>query len=306
MVTAIAPHPTDVQAQDGVPSTLRPAQGRLSSGHRLEAVQGIARWMRYHDGIRPQDAEDFVSDVVLEVMERISRNGGDFPTEEIWRAARCVRSRYRRAYARGRPRSLSDPVPGTEGIALSETLAGPDDDVDAWLDARARLEALPPGVLRIAHKLEKGDPLTPRQKAYLARFRRDGKEANARERTWARERYRRRRALGLCVVCGGPSGDGFARCPSCRERFRAFQALHKRRKGLVWQAKLRDHWRKQGRCPRCGRAPAPGRKKCPLCLAKDREYLRTWRSRQAQPVQGCPAAASLEGQEGARYRHDQA
>ena len=136
------------------------------------------------------------------------------------------------------------------------------------------LDDCPPGVIRIAHKLVQGDPLTPGQKVQLDRFRRNGKLKT----NWGRESYYRRRAQGLCVSCG-QKADGHARCPQCLGKIRAYQSLYKKRKGLAWQAKLREHWRKEGRCTRCGRAPEPGRKKCSHCLAVDRESLKRWKQK---------------------------
>jgi len=80
------------------------------------------------------------------------------------------------------------------------------------------------------------------------------------------------------VTCGQET-NGHARCPQCLEGARAQQALYKRRKGLAWQAEMREHWRREGRCTRCGRAPEPGLKKCSHCLAIDREALKRWKER---------------------------
>ena len=73
----------------------------------------IANYIRYWDGIHTQDAEDFSHDALLEMMERARRNGGGLSDKEMWRAARCVRSRYRRAYGK-RPLSLNAPIRGVE------------------------------------------------------------------------------------------------------------------------------------------------------------------------------------------------
>ncbi len=240
----------------------------------------IANHIRYWDGIHAQDAEDFIHDAVLEMMERARSNGGGLTDKEMWRAARYVRSRYRRAYGKS-PLSLNAPIRGVEEpIELQETIADKAAvDLDAWVDARTRLEQLPFGIRLIARKLEKGDPLTRDQQARLVRFRQDGKPNP--HRIYMVNRYRDRRSRGLCVRCGEKS-DGFAHCPRCREIFRAFQKRYRRRKGQAWLQTMRAHWRKQGRCSRCGRVPKPGRKKCSLCLAKDKEHLRRWRERQTR------------------------
>ncbi len=242
----------------------------------LPSCLHIANYIRYRDGIHAQDGEDFSQDALLEMMERAKLNGGGLSDKEMWRAARCVRSRYRRAYGKS-PLSLNTPIRGTEEpIELWETLADKGSDLDAWVDARTRLEQLPLGIRRIARKLEKGDPLTRDQQAQLVRFRQDGGPSP--HGIYLINRYRDLRSRGLCVRCGEKS-DGFARCPRCREGHRIYKKRYRQKKGQAWLNTMRAHWRKQGRCSRCGKAPEPGRKRCPYCLAKNREYLRRWREK---------------------------
>jgi hypothetical protein len=234
----------------------------------------------YRSRVLLPDRDDFVQDAVLEMWKVAQRRGEQgMPDAYLRGIARMMVRRYwaRRNGHHHRLVSLNQPIRGTEApIELWETLPDKDIDLAAQLDAKRSLEALPPGIKKIARKLEKGDPLTPGEEARLLRFRQDGKKPRPWQARWERERYWKRRASGLCVVCG-EEANGFARCPGCREVLRQYQALYKRRKGKKWYTKLREHWRKQGRCPRCGRPPQPGRKKCPQCLAKDREYLRRWR-----------------------------
>jgi hypothetical protein len=121
----------------------------------------------------------------------------------------------------------------------------------------------------VGKKLVKANPLTKNQRLYLSRFRKGEVKPNI---------YYKRRAKGLCVLCGEESGN-FARCPSCRERQRAEQKKYRENEGRIWQKTLRDYWRRQGRCPRCGTFPKPGYKTCPACLAKNRKYLKRHRER---------------------------
>lgn len=244
----------------------------------LENGLRIANRMRYWDGIHFGDREDFVQDVLVEIMERAECNGGGLSTKEMWQAARCVRNRYWRAYKK-KTLSLNMPIADTEGpIELWETLPSNTPDLDDVLDATLRLEDCPPGVKKIARKLDRGDPLTLGEEAYLRRFREDGRPNP--NLTWQRKRYWQRKSSGLCVTCGERVEGGFARCAACRERFCTMESRWKRGKGRAWQAELKEHLRREGRCWRCGRLPEPGRKKCSHCLAKDREYLRRWRERQ--------------------------
>jgi len=233
-----------------------------------ESCHKVADWTAYRAGIRYENREDFVQDVLLEMMKRAQQDSGGLSTKEMWRAAGCVRSRYWRTYKKARGiLSLNKPVRDTT-IELSETIA--DDkavDLDALLDAKSRLEHLPPNVVRIGKKLVKEDPLTANQRLYLSRFRKGEVKPNREI-----EIYHKRRSKGLCVTCGEESGK-FSHCPKCQERCRVLQKKHRENKGQAWVNTLRDHWRRQGRCPRCGATPEPGHKTCPSCLAKNRKYL---------------------------------
>jgi len=237
-----------------------------------ESCRKVADRTAYLAGIRYENREDFVHDVLLEMMERARRDGGGLSTKEMWRAAGCVRSRYWRAYKKARGiLSLNAPVRDTT-IELSETIA--DDkavDLDALLDAKSRLEHLPPSIVRIGKKLVKENPLTENQRLYL--FRKGEVKPNR-----GMENYHKRRSKGLCVSCGEESGK-FSHCPKCQERYRVFQKKHRENKGQAWINTLRDYWRRQGRCPRCGAIPKPGHKTCPTCLAKNRKYLQQHRER---------------------------
>ena len=119
-----------------------------------ESCHKVADRTAYLAGIRYENREDFVHDVLLEMMERARRDGGGLSTKEMWRSAGCVRSRYWRAYKKARGiLSLNAPVRDTT-IELSETIA--DDkavDLDALLDAKSRLEHLPPSIVRVGKKL---------------------------------------------------------------------------------------------------------------------------------------------------------
>ncbi|MBI4330350.1 MAG: hypothetical protein HY673_03605 [Chloroflexi bacterium] len=259
----------------------------LSDGWKSYAE--IARKFKWK--VLPEDRDDMESDIILELKELKEKYGPKpLTVGGMMLAAKfLVRDYWRRKSREGqRFTSLNRVVEhqGKPQLSWADTISDARAmDLDAWLDATSRLKALPPGVKKIACKLERGDPLTSGQEAYLRRFREDGK-ANP-NRAWLYKRYQQRRARGLCVRCGEKVEDGFARCPRCREWARMHQALYKRRKGLAWQAKLRQHWRKEGRCPRCGRPPELGHKKCSHCLAKDGECLRRWRKRRAAAAPDC-------------------
>ena len=236
-----------------------------------ERCRKVAKTVCYEAGIHWEDKEDFTQDVMAEMMERARRDSGGLTSEEMWRAARCVRSRYWRTYKKARRNSsLNELVPGTT-IERSETVADNKAlDLDAFLDAKSRLERLPPNVVRVGKKLVKGDPLTANQRLYLSRFRKGEPEPSRNIADY--NKYHRRRVKGLCVLCGEESGK-FSRCPKCRERYRAYQKKHREHRGQAWINTLRDEWRKQGRCPRCGAIPEPGFKTCSACRAKNRKYV---------------------------------
>jgi hypothetical protein len=252
-------------------------------GRELEWEEYVKLAERFKWRAEPEDMEDLRQDIIVrlaEVARRYERENRPYTRWAMVWVARFTVRRYWHERSRGRRLiPLSTPVRDTDRLELGDTLAGKDGDLDAWLEARLRLGELPPGILRIAKKLEKGDPLTRDQRACLTRFRNDGRPNP--QRAWERQYYRSHRSQGLCVNCGEESGD-FARCPRCREKQRAHQAQHRRSKGAAWQRTLRAQWRKQGRCPRCGKAPEPGRKTCPRCLAKNKEYLRRHREKLAE------------------------
>jgi len=237
-----------------------------------ESCHKVADRTSYLAGIRYEDRKDFIQDVLLEMMKRARQDSGGLSIKEMWRAAGCVRQRHWRAYKKARGiLSLDAPVRDTT-IELSETIA--DDkpvDLDALLDAKSRLEHLPPSIVRIGKKLVKENPLTENQRLYLYLYRKGEVKPNR----WM-EIYHKRRSKGLCVHCGEESGK-FSHCPKCQERYRVFQKKHRENKGQAWINTLRDHWRRQGRCPRCGANPEPGHKTCSTCLAKNRKYLQQHR-----------------------------
>ncbi len=238
----------------------------------FESCRKVARIVCYRAGIRWDDKEDFVQNVLVEMMERARQDSGGLSSDEMWRAARCVRSRYWRTYQKTkRTSSLNKVIPGTT-LELIETIA--DDkalDPDALLDAKSRLKHLPPGIVALGKKLEKGDPLTKKQRLYLSRFRKGESKTKSSRKLADYNRYHRLRAKGLCVTCGKESSK-FSHCPACQARYRIFQKKHRENKGQAWVNTLRDYWRKQGRCPRCGVIPEPGYKTCSTCRAKNRKY----------------------------------
>ena len=83
-----------------------------------------------------------------------------------------------------------------------------------------------------------------------------------RNREAARERVARRRAAGICPMCGGPlDGAGKKFCGAC---------LARRREEL---GNLRRERKAAGLCTRCGKAPAlPGRMRCAECARRCASY----------------------------------
>lgn len=241
-----------------------------------EVAARVAKTVCYQAAIRWDDKEDFVSDVLAEMMERARRDSGGLSTKEMWQAAGCVRSRYRRTYKKAiRNSSLNELIPGTT-LELIETIA--DDkalDPDALLDAKSRLEQLPPGIVALGRKLERGDPLTANQRLYLSRFRKGETKIKPNKRITNFNTYHRLRAQGLCAGCGKESGK-FCYCPACREKHALYKKEH-RAEIRVWENTLAKHWRRQGKCPNCGAIPEPGFKTCSTCRAKNRKRTATCR-----------------------------
>lgn len=91
---------------------------------------------------------------------------------------------------------------------------------------------------------------------------------------------------GICTHCQKEKADeGFARCSSCREKFRIHSQKARDRNGgtrlLDRQrtAEKVDLRREKGLCYRCGRDPVPGKKKCQSCLNKNKIQMQRWRAR---------------------------
>lgn len=241
-----------------------------------ESCRKVARIVCKEATIHWDDKEDFVQNVLVEMMERARRDSGGLSSDEMWRAARCVRSRYRRTYQKTkRNSSLNKVIPGTD-IELIETIA--DDkalDPDALLDAKSRLKKLPPGIVALGKKLERGDPLTTNQRLYLSRFRKGEPKIKPNKRITNFNTYHRLRAKGLCVGCGKESGK-FCCCPACREKHVLYKKEH-REKLRARENTLAKHWRRQGKCPSCGEVPEPGFKTCSTCRARNRKRTATYR-----------------------------
>ena len=102
--------------------------------------QRMSHYTCYRAGIPRQDREDFVQDILLEMMKRAQQDSGGLSTDEMWRAAGCVWSRYRRTYKKARGiQSLNETVRDTE-IEFSAIIAdNKPRNLDAKLDARSIL-----------------------------------------------------------------------------------------------------------------------------------------------------------------------
>lgn len=95
--------------------------------------------------------------------------------------------------------------------------------------------------------------------------------------SWSRDndrrRYERRKALGLCLLCGREPAPGSARCAKCR----AIPRLQQRRR------------RDQGLCITCGKCePEPERSRCRRCLDRAAEQARRKRARDRAARESVP------------------
>ena len=116
-----------------------------------------------------------------------------------------------------------------------------------------------------------------------------------------KNRYKERRAAGLCVKCGAPAKPGRTRCAMCTELDKRQMGIRRKKAldaGLCPKCKrpldnetmlcqacreannacTREHramLRAQGLCPKCAkRPPAKGRKVCEVCAERHRFYYR--------------------------------
>lgn len=98
----------------------------------------------------------------------------------------------------------------------------------------------------------------------------------------AREQYRRRRAAGLCGICGKrPSGDA-AMCRACQAAKR-LRSGRRNRRSEPYYLRKRQQYRervKAGLCGHCGAPQAEGRTICARCREQERASKRRYLSRQ--------------------------
>jgi hypothetical protein len=238
--------------------------------------QKVARIICNRAAIHFDDKEDFTQDVLVEIMDRARQDSGGLTSEEMWRAAKCVRNRYWRTYTRASKISSLNTVIPEIGLELIETIADDKEpDLDALLDAKSTLEHIPPSIIALGKKMIRGKSLTAKQSLYLARFRKGEIKLKPNQQLAKSDNYHRRRAKGLCIKCGRESGN-FACCPECREkqarRQREHQEEHRARRNRVAR-----YWRKHGKCPKCGAIPEPGFKTCSTCRTKARKYIAGYR-----------------------------
>ncbi len=131
-----------------------------------------------------QDWEDLRQDIIVSLAKvaiRYEREGRPFTKWTMFRVARITVMRYWRAQKRNRRVVyLSTVIAGGDGrrpIELSETLR--DDraiDLDAWIDAKARLRECPQRVVEIACKRVNGMPLDRRDSDHLKYYRNKAKQ----------------------------------------------------------------------------------------------------------------------------------
>lgn len=97
--------------------------------------------------------------------------------------------------------------------------------------------------------------MTPEQKQKL-------KEYN---KNYCKNRYKQRRANGLCVDCGKPAYQNHSRC---YEHY-----LREKRKETERWKKKKKYWKEIGLCYHCGKTPVPGKTLCPTHLEEARKRM---------------------------------
>lgn len=129
-----------------------------------------ARWA----SIPPDDAEDLVQRIIL-AMHQVAQKTGRGPGGWLWVTARYELSHYWRERAHRPHISLNKELQGDGNgkvRELWETLAAPEADLDAQLNARIWLAGCSDKVMGIARKLAEGETLTESERGYIAWWRR--------------------------------------------------------------------------------------------------------------------------------------
>lgn len=104
----------------------------------------------------------------------------------------------------------------------------------------------------------------------------------ARLREQCKARYEKKKAAGLCAMCGKvPPTPGRTYCQACAEQRKKYhyeptpEAAERYREMARTSNKARYEGRKAaGLCTRCGEPAAPGKTNCENCLRKMRENMR--------------------------------
>ncbi|MEE9203291.1 MAG: hypothetical protein V3U31_08865 [Dehalococcoidia bacterium] len=136
-----------------------------------EVAQKFVR-ARLYTLILPEDAEDLTQHIIL-TMAEVGRKMGREPGGWLWKTAHYELLHYWRERAKWPLLSLNHKQDGNgKGRELWETLAAPDSDLDAQLDASMWLERCGPRILGIARKMMIGETLTEAERGYLHWWRR--------------------------------------------------------------------------------------------------------------------------------------
>ncbi len=131
-----------------------------------EVAQKFVR-ARLYTLILPEDAEDLVQRIIL-AMAEVGRKLNRGPGGWLWMTAHYELLHYWRERSQWPLLSLNQKYDDDpRGRELWETLAAPDSDLDAQLDAGMWLERCGPRILGIAQKMMMGYLLTEAERAYL-------------------------------------------------------------------------------------------------------------------------------------------
>lgn len=113
----------------------------------------------------PDDAEDLVQRIILR-MYLTSQKLGRGPGGWLWTVARFELGHYWQEQRRRHTLSLDRENDGNGG-QLRQTIAAPEVDLDAQLDAGRQRQRCPQKIKNIARKLVEGTPLTEAERGYL-------------------------------------------------------------------------------------------------------------------------------------------
>ena len=144
----------------------------------LDWEQYIELASRFERKAKAQDREDLRHNIILALARQQARNEANGKPDLTFYgmlriASHCVADYWREQKRQLTILSLNTELEDIDGntVELIDTIADDGVDIEAWLEASTWQLGYPRRLVEIAHKLDKGEKLTPTDSQYLWRYR---------------------------------------------------------------------------------------------------------------------------------------